>query len=391
MNQRPSAHGAAATSLPLDGVLVLDLSQFMAGPAAALRLADLGARVIKVERPGHGEAGRSLSFGGLELDGDTVEFHTINRNKESFEADLKDPASLAEVWQLIERADVLIQNFRPSVIHRLGLGYEAVAERNPRLVYGSVSGYGANGPWANKPGQDLLAQAVSGLPWLNGSRTDTPIAVGLAIADLLASTHLTQGILACLARRYETGRGGLVEVSLLESLLDLQFEVLTAYLTDPDKAPRRGPTHSAHSFLSAPYGIYPTADGFLAVAMNPVPKLGRLLGIPALEAYDDPDSWFSEQDEITALLAEHLAKENTETWLKILEPADVWCAELFDLPSLIEHDAFAALDMVQTTVRDDGVAVQTTRCPIRIDGQVLKNARGAPRLGADTENIRRTL
>src|SRR6478672_10612469 len=140
---------------PLDGLLVLDFSQFLAGPSAALRLADLGARVIKIERPGSGDLCRQLYISNLELDGDSTLFHSINRNKQSFAADLKNPDDLKRVKQLVERADVLIQNFRPGVIERLGLGYESVRTLNPRLVYGAVTGYGNHGAWRDKPGQDL--------------------------------------------------------------------------------------------------------------------------------------------------------------------------------------------------------------------------------------------
>jgi len=216
---------------PLDGLLVLDFAQFLAGPWAATRLADLGARAIKIERPVTGDIGRQLYISNLSLDGDSTLFHSINRNKESFAADLKSPADLAKVRALVSRADVLIQSFRPGIMERLGLGTEACAALNPRLVYGSVTGYGTRGPWVGKPGQDLLAQSVSGLPWLNGDSDQPPMPFGLSVADLTASAHLVQGILAALVRRATTGRGGTVEVSLLESILDLQFEVTTTFLS----------------------------------------------------------------------------------------------------------------------------------------------------------------
>src|SRR6266545_3294331 len=152
---------------PLDGLVVLDFSQFLAGPACSLRLADLGARVIKIERPGVGDLCRQLYISNLELDGDSTLFHSINRNKQSYAADLKNPADLAKVRQLISRADVLIQNFRPGIMERLGLGPADTAQLNPRLVYGAVTGYGREGPWMERPGQDLLTQARSGLVWLN--------------------------------------------------------------------------------------------------------------------------------------------------------------------------------------------------------------------------------
>jgi len=153
--------GGGVVGLPSAGVVVLDFSQFLAGPVAALRLADLGARVVKVERPVTGEIGRTLAFAGRWADEDTVSFHAMNRNKEAVVADLKDPGELELVRRLVARADVLIHNFRPGVMERLGLDYESVRALNPGLVYAAASGYGADGPWADRPGQDLLAQSVS--------------------------------------------------------------------------------------------------------------------------------------------------------------------------------------------------------------------------------------
>jgi CoA:oxalate CoA-transferase len=380
--------------LPLDGMLVLDFSQFLAGPMAAMRLGDLGARVIKIERPQGGDIGRRLAFAGVVEDGDTLSFHITNRNKESYTADLKNEADRGGIRALIAKADVIVQNFRPGIMERLGFGYEAVAAINPRIIYASVSGYGTEGPWKDRPGQDLLAQSLSGLPWLNGSSDDPPVPVGIALADVIASIHLSSGITAALLRRERTGQGGRVDTSLLEAMLDLQFELLSAHLADPTVLVKRGARNTAHAFLQAPYGVYPTSNGYLAIAMTSVPELGALIGLPQLEQYVDPETWWSEQTAITRALADHLATRSTEYWLKILDAADVWCAPVMTLPALVDHDGFRALDMAQTTERpgtDGGapVAIKTIRTPVRFDGQVIKNGRGAPRLGEHTDAIRR--
>jgi CoA:oxalate CoA-transferase len=376
---------------PLNGSLVLDLSQFLAGPAAALRLADLGARVIKIERPDGGDLCRRLYISNLELDGDSTLFHSINRNKESFAADLKDEGDLAAVRRLVARADVLIQNFRPGVIERIGLDYGAVRAINPRLVYGSITGYGDRGPWRDKPGQDLLAQSLSGVTWLSGDADQGPVPMGLAVADMLAGAHLVQGILACLVRRGVSGSGGLVEVSLLESVLDFQFEVLTTHLNDGGQAPQRSAVNNAHAYLAAPYGIYPTADGYLALAMTSVPRLGELIDCAALVDYDEPTSWFSERDAIKAILADHLPQKSTAEWLEILEPADIWCADVFTWQRLRAHPGFTTLGMTQRVSRANGASLETIRCPIRVDGGLLTSSRGAPTVGEDTATIRSEL
>ncbi|MDE3105338.1 MAG: CoA transferase [Acidobacteriota bacterium] len=372
---------------PLEGLLVIDFSQFLSGPSASLRLADMGARVIKIERPGTGDLCRQLYISNLVLDGDSTLFHSINRNKQSFAADLKNPADREHVLTLLRRADVMIQNFRPGVMEKAGLGYDDVAALNPRLVYGEITGYGKQGPWRGKPGQDLLVQSLSGLPWLNGDQQQPPVPFGLAVSDMMAGAHLVQGILACLVRRGVTGRGGYVEVSLLESTLDLQFEVLTTYLNDGGQPPVRSAVNNAHAYLGAPYGIYATADGYLALAMQPVVRLGELLACPALLAFSDPASLFEQRDTIKQILVGHLRTHTTAHWLGILEPADIWCADVLTWDRLFAHAGFQSLDMVQTVGHRPEAVLRTTRCPIRIDGEKLTSPRGAPKIGEDNATI----
>ena len=374
---------------PLEGILVIDLSQFLSGPCASLRLADLGARVIKVEKPVAGDLCRQLYVSDVILDGESTVFHAINRNKESFVADLKTPEGLERVKGLIRRADVVMHNFRPGVAERLGLGYESVQQLNPQVVYGRISGYGQEGPWRDLPGQDLLLQSLSGLTWLSGNADQGPVPMGLSIADILCGMHLAQGILACLVRRSITGRGGLVDVSLLESLLDFQFETITTYFHDGGQPTQRTASNNAHAYLGAPYGIYRTRDGHLALAMGSVTRLGDLLGCEPLRDFRDPAIWFTERDRIKAILAQHLETGTTAHWLQILEPADIWCADVLDWKRLLEHEGFKVLGMLQTVRRANGTTHQTTRCPIRIDGQRLYSEKGSPNLGEDTERIAR--
>jgi CoA:oxalate CoA-transferase len=373
---------------PLEGLHVVDFSQFLSGPSAALRLADLGARVIKIERPQDGDLCRQLYISNLRLDGDSTLFHSINRNKESFTADLKKEEDRKIVLELLGHADVMMQNFRPGVIEKLGFDYESVSRLYPRLIYGEITGYGNAGPWRNKPGQDLLIQSLSGLSWLSGNAGQPPVPFGIAVVDLFAGAHLVQGILACLVRRGITGKGGKVQVSLLESILDLQFEVLTTHLNDGGKLPQRSSVNNAHAYLGAPYGIYETADGYVALAMGSVTRLGELLRLPALLAYSSPDSLFDRRDEIKQILAGHLRADTTKHWLSILEPADVWCSDVLNYTELFQHEGFRNLEMVQEVSRTGGVSLRTTRCPVRIDDELLTSSQGAPRLGENTEQIK---
>ena len=377
---------------PLEGLLVIDFSQFLSGPSASLRLADMGARVIKIERPGAGDLCRQLYISNLCLDGDSTLFHSINRNKESFAVDLKSKADVDKLRQLLLKADVMIGNFRPGVMEKLGLGFAAVEALNPRIVYAEVTGYGNMGPWRDKPGQDLLVQSLSGLPYLNGDADQPPVPFGLAVADMFAGAHLVQGILAALVRRGITNKGGRVEVSLLESTLDLQFEVLSTFLNDGGKQPVRSSVNNAHAYLGAPYGIYATADGFLALAMGSIIRLGDLLGCAPLLAFTDPAELFDLRDEIKSILVEHLKHESTAHWLAILEPADIWCADVLTWDRLFAHEAFKSLEMVQDVVRPaaDGqaeIAMRTTRCPIRIDGELYLSSKPAPRIGEHNRQL----
>jgi CoA:oxalate CoA-transferase len=372
---------------PLEGLIVLDFSQFLSGPSAALRLADLGARVIKIERPQGGDQCRQLRLNNLELDGDSMLFHTINRNKESYAADLKNPEDLVKVKKLVSKADVIIENFRPGTMEKLGLGFEEVKEINPRAVYGRVTGYGKEGPWKNKPGQDLLVQSLSGLAWLNGNADQPPVPFSLAVVDMMTGAHLAQGVLACLVRRGKTGLGGLVETSLMESILDFQFEVLSTYLNDGGQPPVRSSVNNAHAYLGAPYGIYETEDGFIALAMGSVLKLGELLGCNELMAYTDSKEWFTRRDEIKSILVAHLKQKPTKAWLDRLEPADYWCADVLDWEQLLQHEGFQALDMVQEIARPNVPTMKTTRCPIRINGERLKSQKCAPKVGEHNESL----
>ena len=363
--------------LPLEGLRVLDFSQFLAGPYAALKLADMGADVVKVERAGVGDLSRQLYLTDTRIGGESTIFHAINRNKRSVEIDMKSEADRAAVRELVRRADVVLQNFRPGVMERLGFGYEAVREINPKVVYGSVTGYGTEGPWVDLPGQDLLAQARSGMMWLTGGAGDGPVAVGLPIGDVLAGAALAHGVLALLFRRERHGIGGLVETSLMEVLADLQFELLTTWLNDGGRMPKRSAQNPAHAYLAAPYGVYGTADGHMAIAMGKLDILAGLTGLDAATAGLDP---FAERDRIKAGLAEALAGKTTAEWMERFIAADIWAAPVMDWRELVASGIMQTLDMLQE-VRRGEMRLQTTRLPIKFDGYRPAGDRAAPSLG----------
>ncbi|VTR39042.1 CaiB/BaiF CoA transferase family protein [Sphingobacterium thalpophilum] len=373
--------------LPLAGYTVVDFSQFLSGPLASLRLADLGARVIKIEKPGTGDICRQLYTSNTVLNGSSTVFHAINRNKESIVLDLKDEADAQVVWDLLAGADVVLHNFRPGVMERLGFDYASVREINPTVIYGEISGYGKEGPWVERPGQDLLLQSLTGMTWLSGDAAQGPVAMGLSIVDMFAGSNLCSAILACLYRRALQQVGAHVHVSMLDSAVDIQFEAVTTYFRDGHLLPQRSTISNAHAYLAAPYGVYRTQDGFLALAMGSIPVLGKLLGCAALETFADGEQAFRERDSIKTILGAHLLTEPTAHWLEILEAADIWCADVLDWRSLTAHDAFKVLDMLQEVSMGDGFGYETTRCPIRIDGERLVSAKGSPKLGEHNKKI----
>ena len=368
--------------------MVLEFSQFLAGPSAGLKLADLGARVIKIERPVKGEGGRQIAIKNIFIDGDSLVFHTINRNKESYAADLKNTDDLAKVRKLVERADVMTHNFRPGVMEKIGLGYEEVKKINSRIVYGVVTGYGNKGPWANKPGQDLLVQSLSGLTHLTGTKNDGPVPFGLAVADIFCGSHFTQGILAALIKRGKTNQSVLIEVSLLESTLDMQFELLTTYLNDGGKLPERGSVRgAAHAYLSAPYGIYKTQDSYLAIAMGNLIPLLSVLDCAIDDSYDDTQVWFNKRDEIMKSIADVLVRKTTEETLELLEPLGIWCSPVLNYQQLTRHEGYKVLGMEQQVKLATGEEITTTRSPIVINRNKMYSSVAAPRPGAQTAEI----
>ncbi|QCT03850.1 L-carnitine dehydratase/bile acid-inducible protein F [Paenibacillus algicola] len=356
---------------PLEGLLVLDFSQFLSGPYAGLRLADLGARVIKIERTDGGDLCRRLYISNLELDGDSTLFHSINRNKESYAVDLKSEAGKIKVRKLLQHADIMIQNFRPGVIEKLGFGYEEAKQINPRLIYGSISGYGKETPLRSRPGQDLLLQALTGLPWLHGgNHRRRPIPFGLAIADMISGAHLVQGILAALVRRSAQGKGALVEVNMLESTLDVMQEVWDELWM---------PAAHAHAssgriqFRRTVKGLYPTATEYIALKDMPLEVLAAALDVELASSMSG--------DEAVIFMQERLLTQPADYWVDIFIKHGIACEKLLNWEQLRSQDVFHKLQMTQNIKRDPDIDMIALACPIRFNGYRLQYAKGAPRIG----------
>lgn len=372
--------------LPLNGITILEFSQYLSGPSAGLRLADLGARVIKIERPGSGDAGRRLAIKNMWTGDDSLLFNTINRNKESITADLKNEDDLLFVQELIKTADVLTHNFRPGVMEKYGLDFETVKNINPSIIYAAISGYGNTGPWKDLPGQDLLLQAVSGITYTTGNHTDAPVPFGLSIGDYMAGSHLAQGILAALIRRQKTNRPALIEVSLLESILDFQFELLTTFYAN-GKQPKRSEISNGNPLLAPPYGIYKTSDGYLAIAMTDLDVLAHALDCDAILQYEQ-EHIFIQRDAIKKLLADHLVTQTTAHWLDKLHTNNIWSIQVLNWKQLRAEEAYQSLNIEQRVLLNNNASFITTRCPVKINGAYLFTSAKAPALGEHNAEVK---
>lgn len=375
---------------PLQGIVVADFSQLVQGPFASQILSDLGAEVIKIEPPA-GDWLRRFALGNCYPGGESVSFLAFNRNKESIVLDLKRPDHVEVAQRIVASADIVLENFRPGVMERLGLGYERLAELNSRLIYCASTGYGTDGPYRTRPGQDLLAQALTGLPLLNGRESDPPIPVAVGIADLAAGLHIVYATLAALVERAASGLGQRVDVNLLNSLLVLQSQELTAHL-NAGGTPHRPMSMAGNPYTGAPFGLYPTRDGHIALAMNPIDRLAEVLKIPGWEGETSQNVTDREVDEaVRAALRARLAEGTTEEWLGLLLAADIWCAPLNDYDHVVEDPQVVHNDMIRSIDHPTAGPVRVVGIPIRFSRTPGDVRTPPPLLGEHTEAILRRL
>jgi crotonobetainyl-CoA:carnitine CoA-transferase CaiB-like acyl-CoA transferase len=289
------------TKLALDGIRVLDFTQMMMGPWATQFLGDMGAEVIKIERPGVGEWERGLRSSGELLDGQSPFFLAMNRNKKSLSLNLKQPQARDIVLRLVRDADLVIENFRPGVMARLGLGYDDLRAIEPSIVYVSGSGFGQTGPYVDRPGQDLLIQAMSGLAAYGGRAGDPPTPSGSSIVDASTALLLAFSAMVGLVHKLKTGEGQLIDVSLFDTAIALQCQEIAAHL-NMERGFERSRAGIGGAWLSAPFGIYRTSDGHLALAMASLSVIGELLEEPRLAEHDDPRRAYDDRDEVYELV-----------------------------------------------------------------------------------------
>jgi crotonobetainyl-CoA:carnitine CoA-transferase CaiB-like acyl-CoA transferase len=371
---------------PLAGLVVADFTQLAQGPFATQMMGDLGAEIIKIE-PVKGDWMRHWSMANLYIEGEGASFLSFNRNKRSIGIDLKHLQGKEVALRLVDRADVVIENFRPGVMERLGLGYETLAERNPRIIYCASSGWGQSGPYLTRPGQDLLVQAVAGVGYLNGNADDPPRAVGVGIADFTAGFHIVYGVLAALYARQRTGRGQRVDVNLLNSILNLHIQEFTLYLNGAG-LPERSRSDIPGAYLGAPYGFYRTADDYIAIAMNPINKLAALVGV---EGYEEcAESQVMEgRDKVRADFQEGFLRKTTQEWLDILLAEDIWCAPVNDYAAVERDPQVHENEMIVEWEHPKAGPVRGVGIPVKFSETPGEIRRPAPLLGEHAEEILR--
>jgi crotonobetainyl-CoA:carnitine CoA-transferase CaiB-like acyl-CoA transferase len=325
---------------PLKGTVVVDLSRALAGPHAAMLLGDLGARVIKVEQPGTGDETRGWGppFVGPEQERISTYFLSCNRNKESVELDLKSEDGVAQLTRLVRAADVLVENFRPGVLDRLGFSARRLGELNPRLVVCSISGFGHDGPEGGRAGYDQIAQGEAGLMSLTGPSPDEPTKTGVPIGDLLAGINGAQGVLAALVQRERTGRGGVVRTSLLSSIVGVHAFQGTRW-TVAGEVPRAMGNH--HPSI-APYGAFSCADGALQVAIGGEAQWTKFAGLLGLDAADprfaDNAARVVHRDELVAEVERVLAGDTRDRWLERIGGIGVPCGAVRTVDQVYEWE-----------------------------------------------------
>jgi crotonobetainyl-CoA:carnitine CoA-transferase CaiB-like acyl-CoA transferase len=375
---------------PLRDVTVLDFTQMMMGPVATQLLGDLGAVVIKVERPVSGEWERSYMPRGRRLHGESPYFLAMNRNKLAITADLTKAEDCAFLLELVAKCDVVVENFRPGVMDRLGFSYEELLKHNPKLVYASGSGFGPKGPLVKRPGQDMLLQSMSGLAANSGPADGPPVPLAAPILDASTAFLLAFSIVSSVLDARENGTPHRVEASLLGTALMIQCqEALVSMNTDLTW--QRSSAGIAAPWTDAPYGIYRTSDGFIAMSMTPRARLATIFDLPSALVDGTDDQWFERRDEVNAILVAKLKNRTTEDWLSMLTNEGMWVAPVQSVSEMVRHPQVEANGYVEEIEVPGGQRVRAVGLPFGLSGIDCANRLPVPTIGQHDEIVRREL
>jgi crotonobetainyl-CoA:carnitine CoA-transferase CaiB-like acyl-CoA transferase len=368
----------------LAGVKVVSLTHYLQGPSCVQFLADLGADVVKVERVG-GAYERHWSGAESFVADESVFFMLAGRNQRSVELDYRSESGNKVLWQLIEQADVLVENFRPGVLAKRGFSYEDVKERNPGIIYCSLTGYGSSGPAATKPGQDLLVQSLSGLAMLNGVASSPPTPVGTAVVDQHAATLGAMGVVAALFGRTRTGEGTKIDSNLLSAALDLQTEPLNYHLNGTSLY-ERSESGISSRFHQAPYGVFKTADGWLTLSLCDGATLATAFADQRFAQWTKDDQ-FAQREEVNSLVAEHMAAKTTAEWEKTFDEVGMWYAQVRDYDEVEADPQVAANESIVEFDLPRAGRVRLLNHPVRYDGAAPELRLLPPDVGEHTSEV----
>jgi formyl-CoA transferase/CoA:oxalate CoA-transferase len=376
---------------PLAGLTILDLTRVLSGPYCTMLLADMGARVIKVEQPGRGDDTRA--WGPPFVGAESAYFLSINRNKESVTLDFKTPEGQNILERLVAGADVLVENFRPGTLERAGFGYATVAGRHPRLVYCSISGFGQTGPRRHQPGYDAVIQAEGGLMSVTGDADGPAYRLGVAIADLTAGLMAAQGIVLALFARERTGRGQQVDISMLDGVVSLLSYHASIYLTTGATSRRVGNRHAT----IAPYDTFPAADGEFFLAVGNDEQFGRFCQVASLQPLIDDARFATNPARVmnAAALREHvvavLRTRTREEWIGALTDAGVPCGAVRDVPEVMSDPQVLARQMIEAVEHAALGQMKVLGVPIKLSETPGAVRTAPPTLGQHTEAVLREL
>ena len=380
-----------SSSAPLAGLTVLDLSRVLSGPYCTMLLADMGARVIKVEQPGRGDDTRH--WGPPFVGRESAYFLSVNRNKESLTLDFKQAGARHVLDALLERADILVENFRVGTLDRVGLGYDSLRERYPRLVYCSITGYGQTGPRASEAGYDAVTQAEGGLMSITGPEGGDPFRMGVAIADIVAGMYAAQGVLLALLARHRTGRGQLIDVAMLDAVASLLTYQASSYFAVGVPGARLGNRHPS----IAPYDTFATADGVLVLAVGNDDQWQRFCRVAALPALAADPKFASNALRVTniaalsAQLARVIALKTTAEWLKDLREAGVPAGSVRDIGETLADPQLHARGMIERVDHEAQKALRLLGIPVKLSDTPGSVRTPPPTLGEHSAAVLREL
>ena len=373
---------------PLSDVIVLDLTWVLAGPFASMTLCDLGAQVIKLERPPFGDVARTTI---PHVDSESGYFFSVNRGKKSVCLDLKKPAGKDVFLRLAEKADVVMENFTPGTMESLGLGYDVLSARNPRLIYAATSGFGQTGPDRLRPALDIVVQGMGGIMSITGEPGGPPVRPGISLGDIAAGLYTAVGILAALQERERSGRGQMLDISMLDCQIAIQENAFMRYFATGETPRAIGTRHP----LTTPFQAFPTRDGWIVLALSwGVPNQWELLCATIGRAdliddprFDTPALRTEHHHELEPALNEALRQRTTEEWLREFDAIGLPCGPLNDIPHAAEHPQVKARDMLVDVEHPSGFSLKIPNSPLRLSRTPAGIQGPPPALGQHTDEV----